>query len=388
MRERDSFMRVLRVIPTLDPAYGGPVASLGPITEALTRFGHTVEIACLDSAEAPWMKDVSFPVYCLGSRRTPYGYSRKLSKFLRSNLDNYDCVIVHGLWDFIGYAVWRSSRRSRTPYIVHPHGMLLPWYNQRYPLSYLKKIIYWLAVEYRVLRDAKAVLFACEQERLLAGQTFWPYRCREAVVSYGTAPPGGSADAQLRSFFGRFPELEGKQLIIFLGRIHFTKGCDLLIEAFSRIAREVDRAHLLIAGPDEVGWKETLLKNALKFGIDGRITWGGLLTGDVKWGALRASDVFVLPSHQDNTSVAMMEALACGVPVLISNKVHIWPEIIADGAGLVEPDTIQGTYELIAGWFKLSQQERAQMRLRALRCFEQRFDATVAASGLVGVIEK
>jgi len=381
-------MRVLRVIPTLDPAYGGPVASLGPITEALTRFGHTVEIACLDSAEAPWMKDVSFPVYCLGSPRTRYWYFWKLSKFLRSNLDNYDCVIVHDIWNFIGYAVWRSSRRSRTPYVVHPHGMLLPWYNQTYPLSYLKKIIYWLAVEYRVLRDAKAVLFACEQERLLAGQTFWPYRCREAVVSYGTAPPGGSADAQLRSFFWRFPELEGKQLIIFLGRIHFTKGCDLLIEAFSRIAREVDRAHLLIAGPDEVGWKETLLKNALKFGIDGRITWGGLLTGDVKWGALRASDVFVLPSHQDNTSVAMMEALACGVPVLISNKVHIWPEIIADGAGLVEPDTIQGTYELIAGWFKLSQQERAQMRLRALRCFEQRFDATVAASGLVGVIEK
>jgi len=388
VRERDSFMRVLRVIPTLDPAYGGPVASLGPITEALTRFGHTVEIACLDSAEAPWMKDVSFPVYCLGSPRTRYWYFWKLSKFLRSNLDNYDCVIVHDIWNFIGYAVWRSSRRSRTPYVVHPHGMLLPWYNQTYPLSYLKKIIYWLAVEYRVLRDAKAVLFACEQERLLAGQTFWPYRCREAVVSYGTAPPGGSADAQLRSFFGRFPELEGKQLIIFLGRIHFTKGCDLLIEAFSRIAREVDRAHLLIAGPDEVGWKETLLKNALKLGIDGRITWGGLLTGDVKWGALRASDVFVLPSHQDNTSVAMMEALACGVPVLISNKVHIWPEIIADGAGLVEPDTIQGTYELIAGWFKLSQQERAQMRLRALRCFEQRFDATVAASGLVGVIEK
>ena len=388
MRERDSFMRVLRVIPTLDPAYGGPVASLGPITEALTRFGHTVEIACLDSAEAPWMKDVSFPVYCLGSPRTRYWYFWKLSKFLRSNLDNYDCVIVHDIWNFIGYAVWRSSRRSRTPYVVHPHGMLLPWYNQTYPLSYLKKIIYWLAVEYRVLRDAKAVLFACEQERLLAGQTFWPYRCREAVVSYGTAPPGGSADAQLRSFFGRFPELEGKRLIIFLGRIHFTKGCDLLIEAFSRIAREVDRAHLLIAGPDEVGWKETLVKKAQKLGIDGRITWGGLLTGDVKWGALRASDVFVLPSHQDNTSVAMMEALACGVPVLISNKVHIWPEIIADGAGLVEPDTIQGTYELIAGWFKLSQQERAQMRLRALRCFEQRFDATVAASGLVGVIEK
>ena len=362
-------MRVLRVIATLDPASGGPAATLGPITEALIPYGHTVEVACLDLAEASWIKDVSFPVYCLGPRMTRYGYSKRLSKFLRSNLHHYDCVIVHGIWGFISYAVWRSSRQSRTPYVVHPHGMLLPWYNQRDPLTYLKKIIYWLAIEYRVLRDAKAVLFVCEQERLLAGRTFWPYRCRGTLVSYGTAPPSASAAEQLRIFFGRFPELEGKQLIIFLGRIHFTKGCDLLIEAFSRIAGEVDRAQLLIAGPDEVGWKKTLVRKAQKLGIDGRITWAGLLAGDVKWGALRASEVFVLPSRQDNHSVAMAEALSCGVPVLISDKVYIWPQIVADGAGLVREDTIEGTYELIAGWFKLSRQEQALMRSRALRCF-------------------
>jgi len=83
----------------------------------------------------------------------------------------------------------------------------------------------------------------------------------------------------------------------------------------------------------------------------------------------------------------MAEALACGVPVLISDKVYIWPEIVADGAGLVGADTIEGTYELIAGWFKLSRQEQALMRSRALRCFEQRFDASFAASDLARVIE-
>jgi glycosyltransferase involved in cell wall biosynthesis len=105
----------------------------------------------------------------------------------------------------------------------------------------------------------------------------------------------------------------------------------------------------------KIGWKKTLVKQAQGLGINERITWGGVLWGDVKWGALRASDVFVLPSHQDNHSVAMVEPLACGVPVLISNKVFIWPEILADGAGLVAADTIEGTYELLAGWFKLSQ---------------------------------
>ena len=385
--DENTLVRVLRVIATLDPASGGPAATLGPITEGLIRHGHTVEVACLDSTEASWLKDVCFRVYCLGPRRSRYGYSRRLSTFLRSNVEKYDCVIVHGIWGFVSYAVWRSSRRSRTPYVVYLHGMLAPFFNKEHPLKYLRKIIYWVAVEYRVLRDAKAVLFVCEHERLLASRTCWPYQCRETLVNYGTAPPGGSTDEQLRLFFGRFPELEGKQLITFLGRIHFTKGCDLLLEAFSRVAGEVDRAHLLIAGPDEVGWKKTLVKQAQELGIDGRITWAGLVTGDVKWGALRASDVFVLPSHQDNHSVAMAEALACGVPVLISDKVYIWPEIIADGAGLVGADTVEGMYELIARWFKLSPHEQALMKSRALRCFERRFDACFAASSLARVIE-
>jgi glycosyltransferase involved in cell wall biosynthesis len=265
--------------------------------------------------------------------------------------------------------------------------MLAPWLARRNLLTYLKKIIYWIAIEFRVLRDAKAVLFVCEQERLLARRAFWPYRCHEVIVSYGTAPPQESASAQLRSFYGLFPELERKQVIIFLGRIHFVKGCDLLVEAFSRIAKQIDTAHLLIAGPDEVGWKKALVKKAKELKINDRITWAGLLVGDVKWGALRASEVFVLPSHQDNHSVAMAEALACSVPVLISDKVHVWPQIIADGAGLVGTDTIDGTYAMISAWFKLTQEERAHMKCCALQCFERRFDASVAASSLAAVIE-
>jgi hypothetical protein len=186
-------MRVLRVTATLDPASGGPAATLVPITEALMRSGHTVEVACLDSPDAAWIHGFPFSLYCFGPRKTRYGYSRSLVRFLHLNVDKYDCVIVHGIWTFISYAVWRSTRRSRTPYVVYLHGMLAPWFNRRYRLNYLKKLLYWLIVEYRVLRDAKAVLSVCEQERNLAGRAFWPFRCREAIVSYGTARPRGSA---------------------------------------------------------------------------------------------------------------------------------------------------------------------------------------------------
>lgn len=380
-------MKVLRVIDTLNPATGGPAATLGPISAALARLGHTVEVACLDSPDAPWLGDPPFRVHCLGPNRARFGYSRELGDFLQANLADYDCVIVHGIWGTVDHTVWKCARRSRTPYVICVHGMLAPWFNRRYPRKYLKKLVYWLLAEYRILRDAGAVLYCSEQERLLAARSFWPYRCRDVIVDYGTAPPAGDAAAQARTFLERFPQLEGKRIITFLGRIHQTKGCDLLVEAFARIRRQGADVHLVMAGPDEVGWQESLAARARELGVDEHITWTGLAVGDLKWGVLRVSEVFVLPSHQDNHSVAMVEALACGVPVLISNQVYVWPEIVRDGAGFAGPDTVAGTHDLLAAWFALSGRQQARMRRRARQTFESRFDAAIAARSLANVIE-
>ncbi len=187
--------------------------------------------------------------------------------------------------------------------------------------------MYWPWAEYRVLRDAQAVLFTSEEERVLARQSFWLYRCNEIVVNYGTAKPSGNPELELNQFFSRYPELRNKKLVLSMGRIHPKKGYDLLIEAFAKVLGPHSQWHLVIAGPDQVGWQKKLNHRAEQLGVASRITWTGMISGSLKWGAYRAAEIFVLPSHQENFGVVVAEAMAVGLPPLISNKVNIWREI-------------------------------------------------------------
>src|SRR6266481_4864459 len=119
------------------------------------------------------------------------------------------------------------------------------WFKRAYPLKHLKKWLYWPWAEYRVLRNASAVCFTCEEERKLARQSFWLYRCNEKVVAFGTAAPGGDAQAQKRLFLSHYMELQGRRFILFLGRIHPKKGCDLVIRAFTdalKLSRAVSQS--------------------------------------------------------------------------------------------------------------------------------------------------
>ena len=174
-------------------------------------------------------------------------------------------------------------------------------------------------------------------ERDSALETMWPRRWHPAVVSFGTSIPIGDPGKQRAAFLTRFPQLEGRQFFLFLARLHRKKGCDLLIEAFARVASAHPNLDLVMAGPDEGGLRPQLEERKRRsLGIAGRVHWTGMLEDDLKWGALRSAEAFVLPSHQENFGVAVVEALACGLPVLISDKVNIWPDIVEDGAGIVQ----------------------------------------------------
>ena len=379
-------MRILQAIASLDPADGGVVEAVQQLGSTLVSAGHSVEIASLDAPDAPFMERCSLPVYALGPGATKYGFSAKFRRWLRANHAHYDAVIVNGLWQFHGYATWRALRKSNTPYVVYTHGMLDPWFKKRYPVKHLKKWLYWPWAEHRVLRDAQAVLFTCEEERLLARESFWLYRCNEVVVSLGTSNPMGHAALEIQDFHGQFPGLGDKKLLLFMGRIHPKKGCDLLIEAFARALSQDPRWHLVIAGPDQVGWRADLQQRALQAGLDERITWTGMLGGALKWGAIRAANAFILPSHQENFGLAVAESLAAGVPVLISNKVNIWREVEQDQAGLVAEDTLEGTCNLLHSYAGLPEGKALAMRQNARNCFLERFEIGKAAKNLEAVL--
>jgi glycosyltransferase involved in cell wall biosynthesis len=367
-------MKILRVFSSADPKIGGPVEGAFQLTASLNPLGHVTEAVSVDAPDQPWMNDMPFKVHGLGPAKSSYCYSSRLLPWLKENASNYDLVIVHGLWQYHGFAVWQALHGSSTPYMVYSHGMLDPWFKHTYPLKHLKKCLYWPWGEYRILRDAKAVCFTCEEERILARTSFSPYRCSERVVSYGIRQAPGDPDAQREGFLNEFPALRGKNVILFLSRIHVKKGCDLLIEAFAKAYGDDPDTVLVMAGPDKTGYKPELLKIAERFGIADRIVWPGMLKGDMKWGAFRAASAFALPSHQENFGIAVAEALACGLPVLISDKVNIWREIEGAGAGIVGTDDAEGTTKVFARWKSLSDAERTAMSEKALECFLEKFE--------------
>jgi glycosyltransferase involved in cell wall biosynthesis len=176
--------------------------------------------------------------------------------------------------------------------------------------------------------------------------------------------------------------------LLFLSRIHEKKGCDLLIAAFAKVAQKDAALHLVLAGPCHSNLIDTLKTQAQQLGVAGLITWPGMLQGDMKWGAFYASEAFVLPSHQENFGIAVAEALCCGLPVLISDKVNIWREIQEDGAGIINRDTLKGTEETLLQWLAMDASNRQKMARQAKQTFEQRFTVEAMASSLIEVIEK
>ncbi len=384
-------MRILHLTSTLDPRAGGPAEGVRQSALALAALGHRVETASLDPPDAAFLPALragfSLPVAALGPGQGKYGRTPHAVPWLREHGPRFDAVIVNGLWQYHSFAAWQTLRGLGVRYYVFPHGMLDPWFKRTYPLKHLKKWLYWPWAEYRVLRDANAVLFTTEEERVLARRSFWLYRAREEVVSYGTGKPPGDRAKHLKAFRAAYPELAGKRIVLFLGRIHPKKGCDLLVRAFAEVAREVPDAHLVFAGPGDDQVMAELRAIAVREGVAERVTWTGMLEGDLKWGAFRASDAFALPSHQENFGIAVVEALACGTPVLISDKVNIWREVLADGAGFVAADTVEGATRNLRRWFALDDGERAKMRAQADATFRTRFTVDAHTQQLLAVLE-
>jgi len=373
-------VKILHVIQTLSPSTGGPPEALRQLTKAYAQAGVQVEIATQDDPDAPYLSTFTVPVHPTGSKPSVYAHSRELLAWLRQNVTRFDGVVINGIWTYHGLAAARASK-GRVPYVVFTHGMLDPWFKRKYPAKHIKKYLYWPA-QHWVLHNAERVIFTSTLERDLAPQSFWPHNWKSFVVPYGTGEPPADIEAQTDAWYGKVPALRGRRSLLFLSRIHEKKGCDLLIGAFARVSPRYPQVDLVIAGPDQVGLQAKLQRQAETLGIASRVHWPGLITGDAKWGAMRNADAFVLPSHQENFGVVVAESLACGRPVLISNQVNIWPEIEQEEVGLVAPDTLEGTEQLLSRWLALPEADRNAMIARSSEVFRRRYSMRSCAEAI------
>jgi glycosyltransferase involved in cell wall biosynthesis len=403
----------LHIIGSMDPRSGGPCQGVRSLALSSREQGHSVEVVCLDDPAADYLANEKLTIHALGKGRWAWSYHPALRPWLEANLPRFEAVILNGLWLYPGYLLCQLAQRpNMPPYFVFAHGMLDPWF-QRAPERRWKAIrnfFYWKLIEQHVIRRATAMFFTCAEELRLARETFRPYQPqREINVGYGAAQPPEFNERMVDAFAQACPGLNGRPYFIFLGRIHPKKGVDLLIQAYatvygngkvpasrSSVGGQAATPALVIAGPGletEYGRQmQRLAAELCPSAADPRsvpaVFWPGMLTGDAKWGALYRARAFVLPSHQENFGIAVVEALACVTPVLISNQINIWREIEADRAGLVADDTVAGTQHLFLQWERFSPDEKEAMTRAAKESYMNRFGVAGVARNLLATMQK
>jgi len=388
-------MRVLRVIPTMDPMYGGPCQGIRNSIPALKELGVYNEVLCLDNPDAIYLDKDPFIIHALGERKGAWAYNKNLIPWLMKNGLHYDVIIIHGLWLFHSYAVnkaltqQKAGKNNTLPKIyVMPHGMLDPYFQKASgrKLKALRNWLYWKLIEGKVVNQADGVFFTSEEELKLARVSFSPYKPKKELnIGYGITEPKPFAQEMKKQLLDSYPSLNNTNYLLFLSRIHEKKGIDLLITAYLKLKKKRQNLpSLLIAGPGletEFGKKVMILAEG-----DPNIVFTGMLTGDLKWGAFYGCEAFVLPSHQENFGIAVVEALACRKPVLVTNQVNIWREIKQAGGGIVKDDTLEGIEELLDMWFTLEEKNKLIMREKAFLTYTKYFTVEQAAKRMNEVL--
>jgi glycosyltransferase involved in cell wall biosynthesis len=383
-------MKLLHVVASMEPAGGGVCQAVRTMIAGLAMAGVVSEVVSMDAPDATFLATDPFMTHALGPSRGPWAYSSMLAGWLTANLSHFGGVILHGLWLYPGYAVHRALHQlgKRKPsFFVMPHGMLDPYFQREAGrrLKALRNWVYWKAIEARIVNEAAGVLFTCEEERCLARESFHPYHPqRELVVGLGVAEPPPYTPTMREAFQRACPEaVEGKYLL-FLSRIHEKKGTDLLVAAYQAEQTKTSSGAqgLVVAGPG-LDTPYGKMVQLMAGNTPDTITLSSMLTGDAKWGAFYGCSAFILPSHQENFGIAVVESLACAKPVLITSNINIWREIEGGGGGLVADDTLTGCRALLRRWADLSPAAQQLMSTQARTTYQTHFAVPAATNQLL-----
>jgi glycosyltransferase involved in cell wall biosynthesis len=306
-------MKILHVLPTRNLKYGGPIV----VAEAMAEEGVRQGLECAI-------------------------YPFKSSHVTKSGLIDLwravvwaDIVHIHGLWSLNATFAGVISRFQGVPYLITPHGMLDKWALSK---GRFKKLVFAYLFERRNLCQAATVHFLNFEESIES-------KCFIESLRTFLLPNGVFVDRfdslpEKITLRKKYPELGDKVVLIFLGRLHPKKGLDLLLSAFAKALVRCPNLHLLLAGPDQDGYMAVLKAQVDMLALHSSVTFLGMVSGEEKLEVLGLADIFVLPSHQEGDSVAVKEAMACRLPVLITQACH-FPEVQEIGAGLVVPPDVE-----------------------------------------------
>jgi len=342
-------MKILHVVSSYWPAFefGGPIQSVHLLNKYLAGKGADITVyttnAGLRTSDVLGTSDVQniggvkiiyFPYYGY----VHWTFSPALFLALAKNIKNFDLIHITGVWNFPIMAAAFWARFYKKPYIISPRGslMALPLEMKNSPL---KKIHLFLVAK-RDLKNASALHFTTEAEKeeyLKAGLPLKKAVIISNCLDISSEFQSYEAKPHKIDFREKFGIAADKKIVLFLGRLNWKKGLDTLIPAFAEVVKKEPKAILVIAGPDDNGYKK---KIELEIGnweleINKDVIFAGMLVGAEKIAAYQESDVFVLPSYSENFGMAVAEAMYFNLPVVITKNVGIAPSVSRVGTGLV-----------------------------------------------------
>jgi glycosyltransferase involved in cell wall biosynthesis len=357
----------LHVLSHIDPVYGGLSAVVPRLADQLTAqegIGTSIAAFCgpEETGDAHKQQKRALSIWPMG--RYAWLTQTELKNRFRSRVAASKGVHIHGIWESSTLQAASAARRAGIPYILSAHGMLERWAlaNKR-----VKKLLYAGLFEHRNVEGA-ACLHALTQAE---AEDYRRFGCKGpiAVIPNGVDAPSG-ADAEL--FLREFPVARGKQIVLFLGRIHFKKGVDLLVQAWKTAAQAHPEALLVLAGPDSEGTLAGVEETISRLQLTHRVLVTGMLRSEMKWSALAAADYFVLPSYSEGLSVAALEALSMGVPLILSEQCNL-PRVAQAGAGWQVRTDVAELAKVIDIALQSTPEVRRDMSQRARMLAEREF---------------
>lgn len=334
-------MRVLHVIPSLSPSSGGPSFALLMMAKALVQQGVLVDVVTTDDDgpgrrlhKQSGLHEVGggYRVCYFPKQTEFYKVSLPLSAWLKRQAKDYDLMHLHGVFSHAPFAAAKAARRRGIPYIVRPLGVLNRWgmENRR---RWLKEWSF-RCMDRPMLNHAAAIHYTSVEEQNEAAR--FQLKARSVVIPLGieVAPFQSLPAAGL--FHERHPETRATRNVLFMSRINPKKGIELLLEAFAAVCMQFHNLHLIIAGEGGAEYTNSLKQQVQSLGIENQVTWAGFLDGEAKLSALTAAEIFALPSFSENFGIALLEAMAAGLPCITTPHVALASDMLR-----LNPDSLK-----------------------------------------------
>ena len=328
-------MKILHVIPAISPLFGGPSKAVFEMGRALQEHGFEVSLA---TTNADVRGNIRIPLghpvqmdnvtvwcfHCPLLRK--YGFSPGLTQWLQEHVQDYDLLHIHAFFSYITAPTASYGRKRGVPYIIRPFGQLDPWCFAR---SAWKKRFFNRLVGQTILKGASAIHVTSEME--------WQSLARLGFAEKSVVIPLGVDTASLSALPMRRESSERVPRLLFLSRIDPKKGLPLLFQAVRQLEDQGITVDLIVAGSGESRYMKEMRTLVHRLALERRVEFAGFLTGQEKLRCFTKADIFILPSYHENFAIAAAEAMAAGLPVIVSNQVALAKEIEEVGAGLVIP---------------------------------------------------